>query len=187
MVTVCAVLGLVQKELEREAAIYSKQNLQGTEVPIFYGLFEGLTTDDNFTVPVVCLFIEDCGNPSESLFSGLTLGHRAQILRILGHLHLLYVCPNDFSERNVVQNRDAFRLIGFRDVDEEHQCLWEGASLYEGEYEPKMSQIGCADLYEIGQELALWKSNEPGAPPLHPCFSFVPIHLSQKQGNRSLY
>ncbi len=103
----------------------------------------------------------------------------AQILRTLGHLHLLYVCPNDFSERNDVQNRDAFRLINFRDVDEEHQCLREGASLYEGEYEPKMSQIGCADLYEIGQELALWKSSEPGTPPLHLALVLCP-YISPK-------
>jgi len=149
------------KALKREAAVYNDQlaSLQGKDIPSMFGIFEGeifLKVADE-SIPVTCLFLEDCGHTIRHIFPDLPLADRAQILKKLGHIHLCGVTLDDFAERNVVQKDGAYRLIDFQDVKFGHRCLWKGEKLYEGDFQPFEAQIGCPELYVLGEEFDIWK------------------------------
>ncbi|KLO05332.1 hypothetical protein SCHPADRAFT_933692 [Schizopora paradoxa] len=150
------------KALEREAKVYNEQlqPLQGKDVPIFFGYFEGEFREESDGRPfrVSCIFLEDCGDAVEYNFIDLPLADRAELLKKIGRIHLCGVSLNDFHERNVVVKDGSYRFIDFQDVDLEHDCFWEGDRVYEGEVVPKYDEMGCPEMIELGFELDLWKS-----------------------------
>ena len=64
---------------------------------------------------------------------------------------------DDFHEGNVVHKGNAYRIIDFQHVDFGHECLWKGDQVFEGDFVPKHSQIGCPTMQTQGLELGLWK------------------------------
>ncbi|KLO07766.1 hypothetical protein SCHPADRAFT_944980 [Schizopora paradoxa] len=146
--------------LREEAVVYHEcvPSLQGNDVPIFYGYFEGEKLKSNGK-RVSCIFLEDCGEPLyDSFFVDLPLSNRAEIFKKIGRIHLCGMILDDFHEGNVVRKGNSYRVIDFQRVVVGHKCLWKSDQVYEGDLVPTFSEIGCPKMHNLGLELDLWKS-----------------------------
>ncbi|KLO05334.1 hypothetical protein SCHPADRAFT_1002975 [Schizopora paradoxa] len=149
--------------LRKEATVYHEQipSVQGSDVPIFYGYFEGEKLNSN-AKRVSCIFLEDCGDPVYGCLVDLPLPARAEIFKEVGRIHLCGMTLDDFCEGNVVHKGNSYRIIDFQLVEirreHEHSCLWKDDRVYEGKPVPTFRDIGCRTMHNIGLELDLWKS-----------------------------
>ncbi|KII85388.1 hypothetical protein PLICRDRAFT_31629 [Plicaturopsis crispa FD-325 SS-3] len=143
--------------------------LQGTVVPLFYGLFKG---QDNFRKEIACGVLEDCGESVKTDFLDLPRPDRMTILKLLGELHLLGWHTPDFAERNVVHRPGlGYRLIDF-DQLVPHVCTY-ARDLHEYLRIPKVDVIGCQKIAAHGRDMLIWI---PGG---YPCAHIGPVKVAR--------
>ncbi|KII85392.1 hypothetical protein PLICRDRAFT_700925 [Plicaturopsis crispa FD-325 SS-3] len=139
-------------DLETEAKNYQTKlyDLQGTIVPVFYGLFKG---DNKIDHKIGCIVLEDCGDSVDRNFYELERSDRTKILKLLGTLHIYGWEAPDFAERNVVSRNGQYRLIDFHDLTP-HECDYTG-DLYE--HMPySVAELGCQVINCHASDMDFW-------------------------------
>ncbi|KII85390.1 hypothetical protein PLICRDRAFT_700923 [Plicaturopsis crispa FD-325 SS-3] len=143
-------------DLETEANNYRTKlyDLQGTIVPVFYGLFKG---ENRLNHKIGCMVLEDCGDSVDRNFYELDRSDRTIILKLLGTLHIYGLDAPDFAERNVVSRDGKFRLVDFHDLVP-HECEYTG-NLYE--HMPYgVVQLGCQVINCHACDMDFWVPDE---------------------------
>ncbi|KAJ7125454.1 hypothetical protein C8R43DRAFT_898632 [Mycena crocata] len=140
--------------LEEEGRIYCEglKNLQGTAIPICFGLYTGIGEEGQ---SIACLVLEHWGECLRQPFQLLSLDLKIQILERLGAIHREGLLHGDFAERNVLLHDGAVRIIDF-DQTSGHECQCK-MNFRPGEKLPDMEEFGCDQLWEVCRShLRIW-------------------------------
>ncbi|KAF9265828.1 hypothetical protein L218DRAFT_986026 [Marasmius fiardii PR-910] len=105
--------------LLEETRNYAKlAKLQGTCIPIFYGMFVG---SDDKKRDVTCIVIEHCGIHMPCLIERLHSNDRALILNNVLQIHNQKMLHLDLHEGNILQQGDKYRIIDLERM-QDHIC-----------------------------------------------------------------
>ncbi|KDQ07416.1 hypothetical protein BOTBODRAFT_649195 [Botryobasidium botryosum FD-172 SS1] len=106
--------------LAREFPVYEAiKDLQGSTVPICYGLFRGnvygpYPEASNVWVDTSCLVTEYCGEPLTHSLHGISLNAKLAVITQLHLLHRAGYSRGDFANRNIILNdTNKFCIIDF--------------------------------------------------------------------------
>ncbi|EPQ58562.1 hypothetical protein GLOTRDRAFT_127060 [Gloeophyllum trabeum ATCC 11539] len=129
-------------------------SLQGTVVPVFYGLYETVHEGDTLG----CLVLEDCGEPPAVIFPYLPVATRLTILRKLQEIHRCGIIHEDFRVPNVLLRGRDVRIIDFGRVSpHKGECKMEiRRDLTPWEH---VIDVDCEDIYCYCEDFQIWSKN----------------------------
>ncbi|PSR76124.1 hypothetical protein PHLCEN_2v8674 [Hermanssonia centrifuga] len=145
--------------LEVEAELYNTRlkDLQGTDVPRFFGLFTGII--EGFPIRIACILLEYCGPTMGGYFKDYDIPTRGKIIEALVHIHNAGVQHNDFDTYHVILDQSDSRDLKVRIVDfghaDKHTCRRK-MEIRPYEFAPWQGDFSCSELYDLAYCTDFW-------------------------------
>ncbi|RDB26127.1 hypothetical protein Hypma_006193 [Hypsizygus marmoreus] len=146
------------KALTHEADVYENcaKDLQGTVIPVCFGLFHTVTLEN---CVITCLVTEYCGeNLDANELSDLEIDFGWNLLRQVDLLHRHGLRHKDLSVSNILSNNGTPFLIDLEKA-EEHTCE-RALRIKEGCVRPMSEDFDCREMYMLVVELCRIWDNE---------------------------
>ncbi|TDL13712.1 hypothetical protein BD410DRAFT_734956 [Rickenella mellea] len=143
-------------DLVKEARLYEKQakTLQGTALPVFYGIYHATISER----PITCLVLEYCGSEMETSLHEVSEEFSFKIAKHLMALHSAGIQNNNISESNIVVKNGEPRLIDLSTATL-HTCE-RTMDIEAGKLRPDALDFACTELHDFASEQGIWEASE---------------------------
>ncbi|PSR76125.1 hypothetical protein PHLCEN_2v8675 [Hermanssonia centrifuga] len=156
---VCKIVKGDTMPLEVEAELYNTRlkDLQGTDVPRFFGLFTGII--EGFPIRIACILLEYCGPTMGGYFGDYDMATRGKIIEAFVRLHNAGVQHNDIDTYHIILDEADSENLQVRIIDfdhaEKHTCKRE-MEIRPYEFAPWRGDFRCWELYDLALDTDFW-------------------------------
>ncbi|KAJ8462733.1 hypothetical protein ONZ45_g17826 [Pleurotus djamor] len=162
-----------RREFENYNAVF---DIQGTVVPICYGLYEAVVYGKLVSV----LVLDDCGEPVRYDTKKVRLDVRKSIFSLVTCLHGFGYEHNDLTPGNILTTEEGHIFLTDLEDIRPHKCGVPPV-LTVGDFTPSLQEFGCIELHKIARHLKLWE------PPTIDFYGFdVPVEVFEAGAQKVL-